>query len=319
MKYIDIQGYHDKIKISRLAMGSAMSMMRLSDSEVAELYDIFLDAGGNILDTARSYGDGRCEEMVANYLKRGGKRNEVVLATKGCHPKNEEMEKSRLSREDMTEDIDASLSTFGVDYFDVYWIHKDDKKIPVEQIVDEMNDILIKPGKVRFLGCSNWHTERIEAANQYAKESGQEGFLGSQIQWALAETKEEYFKEFGAVVMDDGNYEWYYRNQFPVFAFSSQAQGFFPRLDAAGDIKNLPEMLQHQFGCPANLIRYERVKEIAGRQSCSMSAPPLAYLVNNKLPAVAIIGAETPEMLRQSLEGAEINMTPEEADALYKI
>ncbi|MCD8014160.1 MAG: aldo/keto reductase [Lachnospiraceae bacterium] len=317
MKYINLQGYQETIKVSRLAMGSAMSMMRLSDDVITNLFDIYLDAGGNCLDTARSYGEGKCEALVANYLKKTGKRNQVVLTTKGCHPRNESMNISRLGRGDMTEDINLSLETFGVDYFDLYWIHKDDESIPVEEIVDNMNAILVKPGKVRALGCSNWHKERIEAANKYAKESGQAGFLTSQIQWSLAETKEEYFKDFGAVVMDDAAYHWYLENQIPVFAFSSQAQGFFPR--AAAGIETLPPMMQKNYVNEANKVRLERVKALAEVNGMSLSAPTLGFIVNNRLPSVAIIGAENPDMLRQSLEGAEISMTADDADALFLV
>ena len=316
MQYIEIKGYQDTLKVSRIAMGSAMSMMRLSEDVISELFDIYLDAGGNVLDTARSYGDGSCEMMVAEYLKKSGKRNQVLLTTKGCHPRNETMSVSRLGRTDMAQDIDDSLKTFGVETFDIYWIHKDDEKIPVEEIVDSMNEIIIRPGKARFVGCSNWHTNRIEAANAYAAASGQCGFLGSQIQWSMAETREEYFKEFGAVVMDEASYQWYLSKNMPVFAFSSQAQGFFPRVKAAG-AENLPEMLQKCYVTPENMARYERALAVAEKYNVSLSAPALCYLTCNKLPAVAIIGAETPEMLRQSLEGADLPLTAEEADALY--
>lgn len=318
MKYFEIKGYEEIIQVSRVGVGSAMSMMSLSEQEFFDIYDAYVDAGGNYIDTAKGYG--LAEARVAHYIKSKGVEKYLLKCSKGCHPNYETMNVNRLSAADMQEDIDSTLKTFGTDIMDIYWIHKDDESIPVERIIDDMNRIIIKPGKAKVVGCSNWHTDRIQRANDYAKASGQCGFLASQIQWALAETKEEYFKEHGAVVMDDDSYKWYEESGMPIFAFSSQAQGFFPRLDAVdGDITRLPEMMQKWFGTPENLERYRRVKEYADKYGVSLSAPALAYLTNNKVRCVPIVGAMDPEMLKLSLSSEELPMTSEQADALYII
>ncbi len=317
MKYLEIKGYQETVRTSRIAMGSAMSMMRLSSGEIYRLFDEYLDRGGNCLDTARAYGEGRCEEMVADYIRHSGKRGQILISTKGCHPIGGDNGPSRLSLEDLETDINSSLKTFGTDCIDFYWIHKDDETLPVEPIVDSINQI-IREGKARVVGCSNWHIERIQAANAYARKTGQCGFLASQIQWSFTETKEEYFKEHGAVVMDQRSYEWYLQEAMPVFAFSSQAQGFCARVQAEG-LENLPAPLRLHYETPENMIRYERALNYAQSHEVPIAAPVLAHIVNNKLPGVAIIGAMDPEMLSQSLTGGETDLTPEEVDAMFEV
>lgn len=318
MNYIDLTAYDGSvIHISRIGMGSTMSMERLTTEEKYRIYDYYFEQGGNCLDTARAYSDGKAEEMVGAYLRIRKNRNQVIISTKGGHPTWEHPEISRTKRQDILGDLETSLKILGTDYVDIYWIHKDDETHPIEDIVDTIN-IIIKQGKARCIGASNFTVERMAAANKYAKESGQFGFSASQIQWSLASTEDQYFKQHGSLVMTSERYNYYLANNIPVFAFSSQAQGFFPRVAAQG-LDMLPEELRIQYGSESNMKRLALLKEYAIKHNCSISAPALGYLINNKLPCVALVGAESVEMLAQSLEAAGLYMTPEEADALYEV
>ncbi|MBR0138113.1 MAG: aldo/keto reductase, partial [Erysipelotrichaceae bacterium] len=109
---------------------------------------------------------------------------------------------------------------------------------------------------------------------------------------------------------------WYYAHNMPIFSFSSQAQGFFPRVDAGG-VQSLPEDLQKSYASPENLRRLRFAREFAERHSCSLSAVALAYLINNKLTCFPIIGATAVDMLKLSLEAADVEMSAEESDLLY--
>lgn len=314
MKYLTLHTINGETEVSRLVIGSAVRMGALSREELFGLYDIYRDAGGNCIDTARAYGNGKAEELVGAYLKERGCRNGLVLSTKCCHPGEDG--RSRLTRQDMQKDLDDSLKALGTDYVDIYWIHKDDEDYPVEAVIDDIN-ALAKAGKIGAVGCSNWHVDRIEKANAYAQKSGQMGFSFSQIQWSLASTKEEYFRQFTTVVMDDASYRWYYDRQMPVFAFSPQAQGFFSKA-AEGGIESLNAMLYKCYVGPENLKRLERVKQIAKEKNVPVSVPVLAYLINNKLPCVPVFGATSKEMLYETLQAADFEMTGQEADALFR-
>ena len=314
MKYFELKGKEQTLHVSKLAIGSAMKMSMLSNEEVFEIFDIFLDAGGNCIDTARAYFDGRSEEMIGQYMKLRGNRDKIVLATKGCHP-GHGASAPRLSRKDMEDDLNASLKALGTDHVDIYWIHKDDPSVPVEGVIDGIN-ALIRSGKAGIVGCSNWHVDRIEKANAYAQETGQEGFAMSQIQWTLGESDEEKFKQFTAVLMDDASYDWYLANGMPVFSFSPQAQGFFSQAAKLG-VENLEERMRYCYASEKNLKRLESVKALAQERGVPISVPVLAYLLNNKLPCIPVFGATTKAMVYETLQAVDFKMTAEEADRLW--
>ena len=131
------------------------------------------------------------------------------------------------------------------------------QRFPPEEIIENFN-VIVKSGKVGMIGCSNWHIDRIARANQFAKKHGLSGFALSQIQWSLADTEEELFREYGAVVMSDNEYNWYYQNNIPIFAYSPQAQGFFTKA-ADGGIDSVSEKLRRYYDTRDNLIRLEKL------------------------------------------------------------
>lgn len=318
MKYTTLKSGNDEVKFSKILVGSTMSMAGMDEEDIFKIYDVFAELGGNCIDTARAYNDYKAEAMVARWLDRHG-RKDFVIATKGGQPKEDAPQVGRLDRKSLEEDLDASLQALKTDHIDLYWIHKDDPNHPAEDVIDSLNAFK-KAGKIRVFGCSNWGIERIAKANAYAKKSGQEGFVASQIQWSLARTQiPEYFlTNFGSVCMDDRQYDWYYENNIPIFSFSSQAQGFLPRLDAKG-MDGLPAPLVEQYGSEANVKRLARVKQYAAEHNTNISAVALAYLLNNKLPCCALIGANDETMLRESMSAADLDMTAEEADWLFNV
>jgi 1-deoxyxylulose-5-phosphate synthase len=317
MKYLELKSRDDTLQVSKLVIGTARSVSNLSQAETFELFDLFVEAGGNCIDIARAYSGGRSEEMVGEWMKQHHNRNLMVVSTKGCHPPYNHPEQSRLSLQDMQHDLDLSLKALQTDFIDIYWIHKDDPLRPVEEIIDGVNTI-IRSGKIRMLGCSNWHVDRLARANAYASSSGQTGFMLSQIQWNLASTREEYFKQYGVVIMSEAEYAWYYQNRMPVFAFGSQAQGFFSKAASRG-LEAVSAESRRNYGSEDNLERLKRVKEYAEQHQLSISAVVLAYITCNKLPGVAIFGSRNPGQLKATLQAADVSMDPAEADRLYSL
>ena len=146
-----------------------------------EMLDRFLEAGGNFIDTASLYardfeaGISRSEEVLGQYLKaRPGA--DIIIATKGGHHELSTM-RTRINREEIVADLDESLRTLGLDHIDFYWLHRDRPEIPVEEIVDILED-QVKAGKIRFYGGSNYALERLQTADAYAKSIGVQGFSG---------------------------------------------------------------------------------------------------------------------------------------------
>jgi aryl-alcohol dehydrogenase-like predicted oxidoreductase len=131
-------------------------------------------------------------------------------------------------------------------------------------------------------------------------------------------TYEEYFKERGEVVMGDVEYEWYCVNRVPVFAYGSQALGFFVKAASQG-IEAVGEENRRFYESEGNMKRLEKVKEYSRQHTVPISATVLGYITCNKLPSVAIIGSKNPEQMKDSLEAADVDMNPAEADKLYYV
>src|SRR5262249_49753406 len=147
------------------------------------LYDTFREAGENLFDSAHVYafwlpgGSGASERALGEIVRRRGDRANVVLATKGGHPHMKggyERPERYLSPEVIAGDIAESRGRLGVEAIDLYFLHRDDLRVPVSEIMDALEEH-IAAGRVREIGASNWTTARIEEANRYAAARGRRG------------------------------------------------------------------------------------------------------------------------------------------------
>lgn len=316
MKQITVNGIREDFQISRIAFGTGSVMKELSKEQYFELFDLFASKGGNVLDTAPGYCGGRSEKYIGEWMKLHRCREKICVSTKVSHAFAGEP--SRLTYQDMTDDLETSLRQMDTDYIDILWVHNDDPAVPVEQIMENINRVAAT-GKVRAVGCSNWTVERLASANRYAAENGMHGFFANQIQWSLASASNgEYAKAFNALCMDEQSYDWYTENGIAVFAFSAAARGFFS-VAARDGIDAVPEKTMAYFGTPDNIRRLENVKKYMAEHHCSASVPVIGYITCNRLKGVALTSASRPETLAETLEAADADMTPEEADALFRI
>src|SRR6186997_3314367 len=115
--------------------------------------DMCLDAGVNLIDTADIYSDGMSEEIVGKTLR--GRRDRVLLATKARMPMGEGPNDAGLSRHHLIEACEASLRRLRTDHIDLYQVHEWDGQTPLEETLDTL-DTLVRAGKVRYIGCSNY-------------------------------------------------------------------------------------------------------------------------------------------------------------------
>ncbi|MGN6561816.1 MAG: aldo/keto reductase, partial [Thermomicrobiales bacterium] len=159
MKYGHVTGI-DK-PVSRLVQGTVM----LFENELAksfQLLDEVYSHGCRAFDTAHSYGGGEKERVLGAWLRERGVRDEIVILGKGAHP--EAGRDRRVTPEDIAADLAESLQRLGVDYIDLYVLHRDDPALPVGPIVEALNEHH-RAGKIKAFGGSNWSYERVRAAN----------------------------------------------------------------------------------------------------------------------------------------------------------
>lgn len=268
-----------EIRIPALTYGAADFERHDNDENYFKFLDRYVELGGWCIDTARVYcdwledGHNASEGVVGRWLESRSCRGNVVIATKGGHPAMGS-KKSRLSREDLTNDLNESLECLKTDYIDIYFLHRDDTDVPVEEIMPVLNDFY-ESGKIHFIGVSNWTTERIEAANRFALDHGMEPIRISQINYSLAHASTDILGDETLVCMDMKEYGWYKKHNFPVMAFSPQAKGFFAKFAKGDSANNLPE---GQYATTANLAKLAKVKEISKKTGMTPAVVPLGYL-----------------------------------------
>ena len=126
--------------------------------------------GVNILDTAIGYGGS--EVSIGKWMSARNNRKDNILITKGCHPGPEG---KRVTPKDLADDLFRSLERLETDYIDIYLLHRDDLDLPVDPIVDALNEHFAA-GRIKSFGGSNWTHQRIQEANDYAAKNGLEPF-----------------------------------------------------------------------------------------------------------------------------------------------
>lgn len=228
MKKIKIYG--TDIMTYPIALGTAGFGDKLDMEAAHRQLDAFVDLGGTVVDTAHIYGgeDSVSEKMIGQWLKTPGKREKIFLSTKGSHPRFATMDISRLSKEEILSDLDESLSYLGTDRIDVYFLHRDDERLPVDEIIETL-EAEHRKGKIINYGCSNWKPYRMKQAAEYAKAHGFKGFTFNQLQWSLADINKPNVGDKTLCVMDQEALDYHNETGMTAMAFTAIANAYFTR------------------------------------------------------------------------------------------
>lgn len=292
--------------LSRLVLGSMVfqpDTPELSDA----LLDAWREAGGNIVDTAHVYHAGHSERALGHWVESRGVRAELVILTKGAHPN---LDRRRVTPEDITCDLRDSLARLRTDYIDLYLLHRDDPTVPVEEIVDALNEHH-QAGRIRAFGGSNWSTARLDAANAYAAREGLVGFTASSSHLSLAVPNEELWPGcLDARSSEDRT--WYADRQLPLFAWSSQARGFFRGVSPPEGSPE-GEFVRRVYDSPHNQERLRRAEQLGQERGFSAIQVALAWVLHQPFPVFPIIGPANVNELLSSLRGLELELTPRDA------
>jgi aryl-alcohol dehydrogenase-like predicted oxidoreductase len=307
------------LEASVLCLGTAEFGSVVEDSLSEIIIDRYIDGGGNVLDTAEVYaewvpgGSHRSEEFLGRWLHKRKSRNGLILSTKGAHPRINSMDKPRMSRNDVESDLNSSLQRLGVDYVDLYWLHRDDPGTPVEEILLMLEEFR-KAGKIRYAGFSNWTQIRAEAARAAAEKLGVAGFIGSQNQWSLAKADAAKGDPTWAYI-DQPFADWHARYGFAAFPYTPQANGYFRRLDN-GSIAQASDVVKGLFHHPQNENRYRRIKTLQSETGLGVSEIVLGYLLGQPFPVFPVVGPKKVADLEECLRAADAILTTDQLDFL---
>lgn len=305
------------LRVSQLCYGTNMMGTAMDQAASSEMLDTFVALGGNFIDTARSYGDwvptapaGASERAIGAWL-RNRQREDVVIATKGGQFDMRASERrSRCNPADITQDLAESLEHLGVEQIDLYWVHRDDTAVPVGEIMD----MLIgqqAAGRIRWFGASNWTAERVTAAQSYAASVGHAGFAALQPFWGLARPDDAAATAQGYNLHYEGRFEELHKGGLPMIPYAGQSRGFFSKLAGGGE-GALPAGLAAMYLSDVNRRRMLAVKQVAGRHAASINDVVLGYLVCQPRQTIPIVGARTPEQLRETVGATRLQLSADD-------
>ena len=323
MRYGSIPGVDGRV--SRLVLGS-MVFSTEKQEHTNELLDRWVEAGGTAVDTARVYARGTSEQAFGTWLASRGCRDQVVVVGKGAHHDSQTFER-RVNPAAIREDVRTSLDAMQLDAMDVYLLHKDDPDAPVGPIVEALNEEHAA-GRIGAFGGSSWAHERIAEANAYADAHGLIPFQASSPNLALAVPNEPMWVGCVSLSGDEEALAWYQRTQLPVFAWSSQARGFFSGRYTPDMAAELAAQLPHFDELPlperdrlnvfrtyfsdANWERYRRAEDLAKQKGCTLQQITLAWVLHQPLNLYALIGPATVDELDNSLGALDVSLTADE-------
>jgi aryl-alcohol dehydrogenase-like predicted oxidoreductase len=294
----------EDLEPSCYCLGTADFGAKVDAPQTDRLINCFRDAGGNFLDTAHCYafwgpcGDGSSERALAGYFRRNGGRREMIVATKGGHPSvhtYRRPERPHLAPERIEADLCESRERLEQDRIDLYWLHRDEPDRDVEEIIDCLNDFIAR-GWIAHIGASNWSVQRIEAANQYARDCGKQGFIASQPHWNLAWV--DPGKKNATDFFRPGDAAWHEKSRLPVVCYSSTAQGFFAT-GAPGK----------RYDNPRSFERLARARALAQNLGLKPTQVALAWLGSHRFPVIPILGSTRVDHLSSALEARDLRLS----------
>jgi len=294
--------------VSPLTLGGNVFGWTVGEPSSFKILDAFLEAGFNFIDTADVYSmwapgnkGGESETIIGNWLKKNGKRKDVIIATKLGNDMGDG--KKGLSAKYMKQAVEASLKRLGTDYIDLYQSHIDDPGTPVEETMSAYNE-LIKEGKVRYIGASNLSAERIKASNDFAHANDLEAYISLQPLYNLYD-RQKFENEYSKLVQDES---------LGVIPYYALASGFL-----TGKYRSDADLDKSKRGQGAKKYMDERgmkilaaMDEVALEHKVPLSQIAIAWLLHKPLITSPIASATSELQLAELLQATTLTLTQEQ-------
>jgi aryl-alcohol dehydrogenase (NADP+) len=264
-----------------------------------------IEHGITFFDTADVYSLGVSEEVVGRALKDFAKREQVVIATKAFYPVTSDPNDRGLSRKHLLAAIDASLGRLGVDYVDLYQIHRFDPDTPIEETLEALHDI-VRAGKARYIGASSMLAWQFAKMLHTADRHGWTRFVSMQNHYNLVYREEE--REMLPLCGEEG---------IGVIPWSPLARGFLAGNRRTGDFGDSSRAKTDDFAhqlyfTDADFAVAGRVVEVANRLGAKPTQIALAWMWSKPAITAPIVGASQLSHLDEAVEALNVKLPPEE-------
>ncbi|HMN87506.1 MAG TPA: aldo/keto reductase [Bauldia sp.] len=303
-------------KVSRLCLGMMTYGAKswrdwvLEEDEARPLIKQALDAGITFFDTADVYSLGVSEEITGRVLRHFGvKRDEVVVATKVFNPMGKDPNLRGLSRKHIMHAIDDSLRRLGMDYVDLYQIHRFDPTTPIEETLEALTDV-VKAGKALHIGASSMYAWQFAKMLATSDRLGLSRFVTMQNHYNLVYREEE--REMIPLCREEG---------IGLIPWSPLARGFLAgnrrRQDKGETTRAKSDDFAHRMYYSDDDFRVvDRVTEIAEKRGVPNAQVALAWLLAQPGVTAPIIGASKPKHLEDAVKALSLKLEPDELAAL---
>lgn len=299
------------IAITPLMLGGNVFGWTADEKASFAVLDAFVDAGGDAIDTADVYSawvpghqGGESESVIGRWLKASGKRNKVVIGTKvGMWPKQ-----LGIKRENILEACAGSLKRLGVETIDLYWLHRDDEATGAEEYIDAL-DSLVKAGKVRAIGASNFKPARFAEGLKQSDKSGKARFSAQQPEYHLLN------REIEAELMPLCE-----REQVSLLPYYGLASGYL-----TGKYRNEADKTKSPRG--QRMDKYMQGKgpavlaaldAVGARHDATPAQVALAWIMAKPAIAAPIASATSVDQLQELMGALRVNLSAADVAALDK-
>jgi aryl-alcohol dehydrogenase-like predicted oxidoreductase len=307
------------LKVSTMTMGTMTfggegGFANVGNTDIDEarsLIDLCLERGVNLIDTADVYSQGTSEQIVGEAVK--GRRDDVLLATKVRMGMGEGPNDAGLSREHIVRGCEDSLRRLGVDHIDLYQVHAWDGVTPLEETLEAL-DTLVRKGKIRYIGCSNYSAWHLMKALGVSALTETQRFVSQQIHYTLQAREAEY--ELIPATIDQG---------LGVLVWSPLAGGLLSGKFRRG--QDAPETSRHLTEWDEPPVRdqeklydiVEAAVEIGEAHGVSAAQVSLAWLLAKPGVTSLVVGARNSDQLTDNLAAAELALTDDEVARLDEV
>jgi aryl-alcohol dehydrogenase-like predicted oxidoreductase len=288
------------LRISAVGLGCNPFGNEVDQATAKAIVDAAMDEGVTYFDTADSYFEGRSEQLLGEALK--GRRHEVIVATKFGNRTGPGPNDSGASRKHILESCDASLRRLQTDYIDVYQVHTPDRSTPIEETMQALHD-LVRAGKVRYIGCSNFFEWEVSEAQWQARTRGLTEFVSCQDFYNMLYRDIE--KRMEPFCIKNG------LGMIPYFPLAGGLLGgaFQRGVEPAPGSRAAIRPTFKAWDTERNWSVQEKLRDFAVERGWALPQMAIAWLLTRPMMATVIAGADRPEHMRENIKALDVKFS----------